>query len=276
MSHNLSRRAFLSGSGLLALTLAACGGNGGGDNGGDAAPADASEFTTITEGVLTVASDMAYPSMESIPAGSDQPEGFEIDLVNELASRIGLTTTYLPPVKFDTIIPMIKQGGKADIGAASFTITDERALEIDFTEPFMDSNQSIVTKADSEVATADDLNVDGIQIAVQAGTTGEVWVRENLPNATCVTLDDAIQCLTGCQTGLYAAVVADLPVMAYLCNSSYTDLRVAVEIPTGEQYGIVVSKDNPGLTAALNQALADMKDDGTYDALYADWFGGQA
>ena len=120
MSHNLSRRAFLSGSGLLALTLAACGGNSG-DNGGDAAPADASEFTTITEGVLTVASDMAYPSMESIPEGSDQPEGFEIDLVDELASRIGLTTTYLPPVKFDTIVPMIKQGGKADIGAASFT-----------------------------------------------------------------------------------------------------------------------------------------------------------
>ena len=256
----------------LALALVGCGGGGNAD-GGSTDGGQTEGIQTVAEGKLTVASDMAYPSMESIPEGSDQPEGFEIDLVKALAERIGLEAEFLPPVKFDTIIPMIKQGGRADIGAASFTITDERALEIDFTEPFMDSNQSIVTLADSPVQAAADLNADGIQVAVQAGTTGEAWVRENLPNATCVTLDDAIQALTGCQTGLYDAVVADLPVMAYLCTSSYTDLRVAVEIPTGEQYGIVVSKDNPELLAALNEALAEMQADGSYDELYAQWFG---
>lgn len=68
-------------------------------------------------------------------------------------------------------------------------------------------------------------------------------------------------------------MVADLPVMKYECTNSYTDLQVAIEIPTGEQYGIVVSKDNPGLTKAINEALSDMDSDGTMDKLETNWFG---
>ena len=271
MSNNISRRAFLGGSGLLALALAACGGGDGGSS--DAA--DSGEIVTVTEGTLTVASDLAYPPLESVPEGKgpEEAEGFEVDVVTELGNRLGLEVVYLPPVKFDTIVPMIKQGGKADIGASSFTITDERKQEIDFTDPFMDSNQGVVAAASVGALSVEDLNVAGFKIAVQSGTTGEEWVRENCPDAECVPLDDAIQAMTGCQSGLYNAVVADLPVMRYLCNSSYTDLAVAMEIPTGEQYGIVVSKDNPALTEALNQALADMEADGTMDDLEVKWFG---
>ena len=271
MSNNISRRAFLGGSGLLALALAACGGGDGGSS--DAA--DSGEIVTVTEGTLTVASDLAYPPLESVPEGKgpEEAEGFEVDVVTELGNRLGLEVVYLPPVKFDTIVPMIKQGGKADIGASSFTITDERKQEIDFTDPFMDSNQGVVAAASVGALSVEDLNVAGFKIAVQSGTTGEDWVRENCPDAECVPLDDAIQAMTGCQSGLYNAVVADLPVMRYLCNSSYTDLAVAMEIPTGEQYGIVVSKDNPALTEALNQALADMEVDGTMDDLEVKWFG---
>ena len=271
MSNNISRRAFLGGSGLLALALAACGGGDGGSS--DAA--DSGEIVTVTEGTLTVASDLAYPPLESVPEGKgpEEAEGFEVDVVTELGNRLGLEVVYLPPVKFDTIVPMIKQGGKADIGASSFTITDERKQEIDFTDPFMDSNQGVVAAASAGALSVEDLNVAGFKIAVQSGTTGEDWVRENCPDAECVPLDDAIQAMTGCQSGLYNAVVADLPVMRYLCNSSYTDLAVAMEIPTGEQYGIVVSKDNPALTEALNQALADMEADGTMDDLEVKWFG---
>ena len=261
--------AGILGAAALTLALVACGGNAPAESG------DTGEIVTVTEGVLTVASDLAYPPLESVPEGKgpEAAEGFEVDVVTEAASRIGLGVEYLPPLKFDTIVPMIKQGGKADIGASSFTITDERKQEIDFTNPFMDSNQGVVAKADAGALTVDDLNVAGLKIAVQSGTTGEDWVRENCPDAECVPLDDAIQAMTGCQSGLYDAVVADLPVMKYLCNSSYTDLAVAMEIPTGEQYGIVVSKDNPALTEALNQALADMEADGTMDELETKWFG---
>ena len=69
------------------------------------------------------------------------------------------------------------------------------------------------------------------------------------------------------------AASADLPVMKYLCSNSFTDCQVAIEIPTGEQYGIVVSKSNAGLTTAINEALAALKDDGTIESLEVKWFG---
>ena len=110
-------------------------------------------------------------------------------------------------------------------------------------------------------------------VAVQAATTGEAWARENMPNATIVPLASVTVCMTGVSTGQYQAFCADLPVISYQCAVSFTDCTVCLEIPTGEQYGIVVSKDNPGLTAAINQALANMTADGTMDALKTQWFG---
>ena len=81
--------------------------------------------------------------------------------------------------------------------------------------------------------------------------------------------------VTGVQTGLYAAAVADLPVMTYLCSNSFTDCQVAIEIPTGEQYGIAVNKNNPGLTEAINGALAELEEDGTIAELEVKWFGAE-
>ena len=77
------------------------------------------------------------------------------------------------------------------------------------------------------------------------------------------------------QTGLYAAAVADLPVMTYLCSNSFTDCAVAIEIPTGEQYGIAVNKDNPGLTEAINGALAELEGEGYISELEVKWLGAE-
>lgn len=274
-----SRRQFVSGLVAAAAAtaampaLVACGSSSASSGSSSSGSSSDESYTLVEAGKLIVASDLAYPPMESVPDGATDPVGFEVDMMKEIASRLGLTCEYLPAQKFDTIIATIKEGGKADVGASSFTITDERKEEVDFTDSFMDSNQALVTRTDATDTTEDALNVAGKKIAVQSGTTGEDWAKENLTNATVVPLDDTIQALTGCQTGLYDAVVADLPVMKYECTNSYTDLQVAIEIPTGEQYGIVVSKDNPGLTKAINGALSDMDSDGTMDKLETNWFG---
>lgn len=281
----LSRRTFVE-AGLAAggaALLAACSSGGAtasssasgsaASTSASASDASGSSYTLVEAGKLIVASDLANPPFDFVEEGGTDPEGFEVDLMGELCSRMGLTLEYLPAMKFDAIIPLIKQGGKADVGVSNFTITDERKKEIDFTDPYVDSNQGVVTKAGAGVSSADDLNVAGTKVAVQSGTTGASWVEENLPNATEVDLDDPIVALTGVQSGLYEAAVADLPVVSYLCTNSYTDCEVAIEVPTGEQYGIVVSKDNPNLTAALNAALAEVESDGTMDSLEEKWFG---
>ena len=156
--------------------------------------------------------------------------------------------------------------------AKGITITDERAQEIDFTDPYVDSNQSLVVLGTSS-DTSTTLNVAGKKIACQSGTTGNDWIKENMPLATCVPLDDVAAAMAGVETGHYYGFVIDLPVSSNLIAQSFTDLKVAEEIPTGEQYGIAVSKDNPGLTEAINDALAKMKSDGTMDSIETTWFG---
>ncbi len=270
--NNLSRRGFIA-SGLAAagtVALSACSGSSSDTDTNDAAEAS---YTLVEEGKLIVASDLANPPFDYVE--NEEAVGFEVDLMDELGAIMGLEVEYLPAMKFDAIIPLIKQGGKADVGVSNFTITEERMVEIDFTDPYVDSNQGVVVRTDSDKTTEDDLNAEGVKVAVQSGTTGASWVEENLPNATLVALDDPVVALTGVQSGLYEAAVADLPVMSYLCTNSYTDCQVAIEIPTGEQYGIVVSKDNPGLTQALNDALAEVEANGTMSQLEEKWFGSE-
>ena len=269
----LDRRNFFGIIGAAAGTvvLAGCGGTSAGTS-TDAKKDDASGYTLVQPGKIIVASDLANPPFDFVE--NNEPKGFEVDLMKKVAEKLGLECEYLPAMKFDSIIPLIKQGGKADVAIAGITITDDRQKEVDFTEPYLDSNQAIVVKKDSG-ETEDSLNVADKKVACQSGTTGDDWISENLPAAERVPLDDVTAALTGVSTGLYSAMVIDLPVASYMLTQSFSDLEVAKEIPTGEQYGIAVSKDQPALTEALNKALTDMESDGTMKDIKTKWFGSE-
>ncbi len=274
MNKTFDRRGFVAAVSAAAgaLALAGCGSSKSGASAADAS-ADAASYTLVEDGKIIVASDLANPPLDYVE--NNENKGFEVELMGAIADKLGLTCEYLPAMKFDAIIPLIKQGGKADVGVSNFTITDERKAEIDFTDAYLDSNQGVVTRSDSEKDNAEALNAADVKIACQSGTTGETWAQENLPKATIVSLDDPVQAVTGVSTGLYDAAAADLPVMSYLCSQSFTDCKVAIEVPTGEQYGIVVSKDNPGLTKAINEALSELEADGTVKELQVKWFGAE-
>ncbi len=268
----LSRRQFVQFGSLAAAGLLAGCGSSAGSGSGDAA--DAGEYTLVEEGKLTCISNLFFPPFESMNEITGEPEGFDIDVSKSLAEHMGLEVNWLPSQDFDTLVPTIKNGGKADIAIAGMTITDARQAEVDMSDPYVDSNQSIVVKAGSS-ETADTLNDASKKVAVQGGTTGASWADENLPNATKKRLSTVIDAMSGVQSGLYDAVVCDLPVSRYQIKKSFSDLEIIEEIPTGEQYGIAISKDNPGLTAAINAALAEMVEDGSMAAIEAEWFGAE-
>ena len=229
-------------------------------------------YTLVEDGKLTVSSDLATPPFEYVnDAGEDQ--GFTFELMGMIADELGLELNYLPAQKFDGIIPMVKQGVKTDVGACNITITDERKEEVDFTDPYIDSNQGVAVAKDTGYDTVDSLNASGVKIAVQSGTTSEEWAIENLPQATTVNFDDWTAAFTAVMSGQCQAVVCDLPVEQWMVSNSFTDMEIIKEVPTGEQFGIAVSKDNPELTQAINDALAKIKDSGAYDKLYEKWFG---
>lgn len=229
-------------------------------------------YTLVEDGKLTVASDLATPPFEYVnDAGEDQ--GFTYELMGMIADELGLELNYLPAQKFDGIIPMVKQGVKTDVGACNITITDERKEEVDFTDPYIDSNQGVAVAKGTGYDTVDSLNASGVKIAVQSGTTSEEWAIENLPQATTVNFDDWTAAFTAVMSGQCQAVVCDLPVEQWMVSNSFTGMEIIKEVPTGEQFGIAVSKDNPELTQAINDALAKIKSSSAYDKLYEKWFG---
>ena len=278
MQMNMNRLEFLAAFGTVAASavLAGCGNSNATstDSSSDAKSDEKKGMTLIEDGKLTVVAELGFAPFEYMDEKTGEPVGFDVDVINAVAEKMGLTASYLPNQKFDTLVPIIKQGGKADCGVSNFTITDERMESVDFSEPYLDSNQAIVVaKGSSE--TEETLNDASKQVVCQGGTTGDEWIGENLPDAVRVPVDDVTAALTGVQTGLYQAMVVDLPVASSMLSQSFSDLEIVKEIPTGEQYGIAVSKDNPELTQAVNKALEDMKSDGTMKEIETKWFGSE-
>lgn len=231
----------------------------------------AKDLKLVTPGQLTVGSDTSFPPFESM--NGDVAEGFDVDLMAAVAKELGLTSKFQTE-GFDTLIPTLKAGGKFDVAASAMTITDERKKEIDFSSPYIDSNQSIAVRKDFKFT--DESSLSGKKVGAQAGTTGLDWAKENLKGANIVEFKTATDALSALQAGNVDAVVNDLPVTAFLVKDASKGLVIAKEIATGEQYGFAVSKDNPDLTKGIDDALAKIKASGEYDTIYQKWFGTSA
>jgi polar amino acid transport system substrate-binding protein len=249
---------------LASLGLAGCSQPAAEKPAEPAAPA----VKTIEAGKLIVGSDTSFPPFESM--NGDKAEGFDVELVAAIAKAAGLESKFQTE-GFDTLIPTLKAGGKFDMIASAMTITDERKKEIAFSDPYIDSNQSIAVRKDFKYT--DESSLKGKKVGAQAGTTGLDWAKENLKGATIVEFKTATDALSALQAGNVDAVVNDLPVTAFLVKDPAKGLVIAKEIPTGEQYGFGISQDNPELLKAINDGLAKVKASGEYDTIYAKWFG---
>lgn len=272
----LSRRAFvaLGTASLAVLGLAGCSSSEGvkkeTDDDQDAADqGDATdEAKLIEDGKVIVGSDCDYPPFTYLDG--DKAAGFEFELMTAVCEAVGLTCEYHTPLKFDTLCAAVAAGGTIDVAVSAITIDESRKETVDFTDPYFDSNQSVTVLKDAGFKSVEDLA--GKNIAVQSGTTGEIWAKENIKDAKVTAFDEAPAALAALQANKADAVVIDLPVAVELLNGSYDTCEIIEEVPTGEQYGIAVSKDNPGLTKLLNEGLAAIRADGTYQKIYDTYF----
>ncbi len=260
----------------LTLLLAACGGGEEGATGG-AEPADGTgtaaagggEVPVLEPGVLSVCTDSPYRPFEFEEGG--EFTGFDVDVMNAIAEELGLETEYRV-TPFEGI-----QSGAAlaanqcDIAASAMTITEQRAENLNFTEPYFDADQSLLVTAESGASTLDDLS--GATIGVQASTTGAAYAQENAPeDAEIVEYPDAATLFTAMQSGEADAALQDFPVNGYFATQN-DEYEVIEQYPTGEQYGFATSLENTALVEQVNAALATIREDGTYDDIYTEWFG---
>ena len=159
---------------LAGTALAACGDDDDDDGGGGGTDTTAAaEIETLEPGTLIVGVDVPYPPFEQ--GRPPDYEGFEIDMMNEIASRLGLETEY-KDTPFDTIFRDLSVD-KFDAAIGGATITDEREQAVDFADPWFLTEQSLLVQEDSDIRTIDDL--EGKTVGVQKGTTGEAYVQDN-------------------------------------------------------------------------------------------------
>ena len=251
---------------VAALALGACGDDDDDDGAAGTAPGEAQQLDTVKEGVLTVGSDIPYEPMEF--GRAPDYEGFDIDLVNAIAERLGLEVS-IQKTPFDTIFRDLAQG-RFDMVASSTTITEERQRTVDFSNPYFDADQSIIVGEDSDIQSVDDL--EGETIGAQLGTTGADSAQEEIEGTESVRTydlaDDAFQAL---QAGQIAAVVIDFPVARH-AEQEQEGLKLVQTIQTNELYGLAFAKESDALIEAVNGALDEIKEDGTYEEIYRKWF----
>jgi ABC-type amino acid transport substrate-binding protein len=224
---------------------------------------DSSSSSSGVPDTITAGSDIPYKPMEF---GQAPYEGFDIDIVNEIAKRIDTKVTF-KKTPFDTIFRDLAQG-KFDTVASSATITKERLQQVDFSDPYFPADQSMLVTKGSDIKVPSDM--DGKVVGVQAGTTGEIWVKANVKAKSVRPYDLVDDAFNALAAGQVDAVVADFPVAKEAADAKST-LLIVTQIPTGEQYGIAFEKGST-LQGPFNDAISKMKDDGTYTTIYKKWF----
>jgi polar amino acid transport system substrate-binding protein len=254
---------------LTILLAAGCGSsddNGGSSSGGSTSSGGGGgDLGLLQDGTLTIGSDIPYPPFEQ-----GQPpdySGFDVDVMDEIAKRLDLTPKWVD-TSFNTIFGD-EQAGKFDIVASSTTITPAREKRVTFSDPYFNADQSLMVQKGSDLQTVHDITGD-TSIAAQTGTTGAAYAEDKTDAQVqqFQAIGDAFNAL---QAGQVDGVINDFPVSAF-AQKKYPQLEVVETIPTGERYGFPMQQQNKALQDAVNGALKDMMDDGTYTTIFKKWF----
>jgi polar amino acid transport system substrate-binding protein len=269
----LTTRRFLQTAGLFAagVLLAACGKKEAPPAPTPAAAAPASAAAAPAK-VYVVGTDAAYAPFES-QNEKGEIVGFDIDVVKAAAAKAGIEVKFVN-TPWEGIFNALGQGDR-DMVVSAVTITEERKQTMDFSTPYFDAVQLIAVKADSKIAKFDDLKK--LKVGVQTGTTGDEAVTKLLgkTSTSIKRFESTPLALKELESGGVDAVVADNGVVInYVANNAGSKFKtVADKSFAPEQYGLAIKKGNTELLAKINEGLAGIKADGTYDKIFAQYFG---
>jgi polar amino acid transport system substrate-binding protein len=227
------------------------------------------------DGKIVVGTDSTYAPNEFLAADGKTIQGFDVDLFNAVAAKLGLTAQFVT-APFDNIIPGV-DSGKYEIGVSSFTINADRKKTVDMVSYFQAGTQW-GTKTGNPAA-VDPNNACGKKIAVQKGT---VQVDDlTAKSKTCTSAGKAkitIDQYQGQDTATAAvvsgkddAMLADSPVIAYAVKQTAGKLELLGAIYDSAPYGYVLKKAQGELAQAIADALKAIIADGSYTAALTKW-----
>jgi polar amino acid transport system substrate-binding protein len=270
----------------LALLLAACGDDGGtGSEGGSATTAAVAVDQALAakvpdaikaDGKIVIGTDATYAPSEFLDADGKTIVGFDVDLFNAVAAKLGLKTEW-QSAKFDAIITGV-DSGKYEMGISSFTINDERKQQVNMVSYFSAGTQWATKKGNPTGIQPD--NACGKKVAVQTNTvqdTDDLPKRlkdcqaAGKPAFTVERFQDQGQATAAVVTGKDDAMLADSPVVAYAVKQSGDQLEALGDIYDSAPYGYVVKKDQTDFAQALADAVKALISDGSYKTVLEKW-----
>lgn len=213
------------------------------------------------EKVVKMGTNAAFPPFEWIE-GKDVV-GFDITLSELIAKDYGQKLKVVD-MSFDGLIAAL-QAGSVDFIASGMTATDERRKSVDFSEPYYSSKQTIIVRADDKTVSAvGDLKKK--TVGVQAGTTGEIYVTEDVEGAAVKSFKTVIDAALALKNGAIDAIVVDeLPAKEIVKRNP--ELKIVDDDFFTDEYAIAVKKGNPELLASINKTIATIKANGVYQKM---------
>lgn len=276
---------------LCAISLAACSGGSAETAAADTTAAEAAdttaaeaEDTTAAEdaaeaeteaeaeentegGTLIMATNAEFPPYEYHDSSQTGPDGTDIvgidaEIAGAIAEKLGKELV-IEDIAFDSLIPEL-QSGKADLVAAGMTVTEDRLVNVDFSDTYATAVQSIIVTSDSEIAGPDDLA--GKKIGVQQGTTGDLYATDDFGDENIDRYPkgvDAVQALI--QGKVDAVIIDNEPAKVFVGDND--NLKLLDTAYAEEEYAIAVKKGNTELLDQINSVIQELKDSGEMDEI---------
>lgn len=261
---------------VMALSLAACGGGASSAAASSAASSEAASseaaasettetaaLTTVNAGKLTMSTNAAFPPYE-MTTDAGELEGIDVEIAGAIADNLGLELQ-IDDMDFDAAL-LAAQQGKSDMVMAGVTVNEERKQVMEFSDTYASGVQVVIVKEGSEIATVDDLA--GHMIGTQRGTTGYIYCSDDFGEDSVTAYDNGLTAVQALNNGQVDCVVIDsAPAKEFVAANEglvILDSEYAVE-----DYAIGMAKGNTALVEAVNGALAELKADGTIDAILA-------
>lgn len=244
----------------MAFSMAACGSK---ETPSTAAPESGTPETTGN--TLVMATNATFPPYEYVEG--DEIIGIDAEIAQAIADDLGMELQ-IDDMDFDSIVPAV-QTGKADIGIAGMTDTEDRRKNVNFSDSYATGVQVIIVTEDSDIADPDDL--EGKLIGVQQGTTGHIYCSDTPENGgygaeNVMAYPNGASAVEALKTGKVDCVVIDNePAKAFVAANE--GLKILDTEFVAEDYAIAIAKDNEELLEQVNATLAKLKEDGTLQAI---------
>ncbi len=236
----------------------------------------AAQLTLKTPDVLTVGACVPAPGFINGKASGNEipnPTGFEVDVANEIAKRLGIPKVKWVSVPFTNLFSPAPT--KFDFDINEITITAQRQKVVDFSAPYFDANQALLVHKGTPAENAKTLaDVKKLHLGGQATTTGLDYIKHNIkPGSSAKEYSLTTTAIQAVKVKQIDGFVIDTPIAIAGAKQFPNDLTVVGQFITHEQYGILFQKGN-ALKGPVDGAIAAMKADGSLKKMQDKWFPG--